>query len=553
MYVVPYTKKYEFGEVLEKNINIKNYPKIGRGSYGSVYTLGKIVYKEFYFRETTTVPDSFIMESSIYNQLKNCDCVVKYDDSYINGDKFGITMKKYEFDMNPIIAICDSKLIKKIIYQILYGLCQAHSKFIIHRDIKPENIMIDKNFDAAIGDWGMSKINYDDYLADNEVQTIWYRAPEVLFEKPTQCGKMDIWSVGIIMIDMLMMKKGNIAGYNVTDQAKEIFSNLGFPNESDLKLYSDKIKYHKIKKDNCDSPLYLKGICKNRGICESGVNLLNNLLQYDPDKRISALDAINHSFFFDIHGIYPIININCSKSLEISELDVDIDGILENNEWIVKNKIVKYDVIKYFMIYYGKIIGLCQISLAIKVFDYITGIIKMTSDNVMIYATTIMGIIIKLFTSIALKYKKMCELCQISYIGSKSFMKYESYILEKLKWNIYYRTPMFIFMKYMGNNTDEFTEIMKYMLIMVMYNYDYTMYDDTTIVKTIYEIIIKNMKDSHKIESSCINILENLNGVCNILLAKNICYMHNKNTEITSINNILRKNVIGFCQKKIFF
>ena len=89
------------------------------------------------------------------------------------------------------------KIIMKDLFGALIFMKKAH---VVHCDLKPENIMMvdDKSYHVVIGDFGLSKINfYDKPLTDFNVQTCWYRSPEVAMHIPYSY-ESDLWSIGVI-------------------------------------------------------------------------------------------------------------------------------------------------------------------------------------------------------------------------------------------------------------------------------------------------------------------------------------------------------------------
>lgn len=73
----------------------------------------------------------------------------------------------------------------------------------MHRDLKPENILLDSNCNIKLADFGLGRafqIPAKPYT--NEVQTLWYRAPELLLGSDKYSVAIDIWSCGCMMAEL---------------------------------------------------------------------------------------------------------------------------------------------------------------------------------------------------------------------------------------------------------------------------------------------------------------------------------------------------------------
>lgn len=70
---------------------------------------------------------------------------------YLNVD-----LKKYLEDY-PEDVFPKPDLVKSLLKQLLHGLAYCHSKRIIHRDLKPANILIDKEYNLKIADFGLAR------------------------------------------------------------------------------------------------------------------------------------------------------------------------------------------------------------------------------------------------------------------------------------------------------------------------------------------------------------------------------------------------------------
>ncbi|KAA6374451.1 MAG: putative protein kinase, partial [Streblomastix strix] len=162
-----------------------------------------------------------------------------------------------------------SYVLRALIIQILCGMNIFHDSGLIHRDIKPDNILLNSPpgsglVHAKISDFGFAK--YEDLINEQTYTagTLPFMAPE-MFKKPlivTQ--KVDIYALGITFYHLITHK------YPV--------------NESSFEEQGKKINQ-------------MKSIERPPEISDNLLwNLLSKMLEFDPDKRIIASDALIHPF-----------------------------------------------------------------------------------------------------------------------------------------------------------------------------------------------------------------------------------------------------------------
>lgn len=180
---------------------------LGRGSFANVYGVTKTtVSKKFKFDDRETDYRSYIKELTSVYMLKNSKHILT--PSRIDAPTC-IYYPRCQCDLSYYCKtnILSIMQIKHIIHQLLVVVNMSHSMGIIHRDIKPANILIvDNSLNIALIDWGMSIfIPAANNMVDFNVQTVWYRAPEIL-QRQQQSPKMDIWSVGCILAEMVNRK-----------------------------------------------------------------------------------------------------------------------------------------------------------------------------------------------------------------------------------------------------------------------------------------------------------------------------------------------------------
>lgn len=101
-------------------------------------------------------------------------------------------------------------VLAKLSLQLLNGLVEIHERNYTQCDIKPENIIyVEDNVHSSrikIIDFGNSSRTSDlrDYSDDFQLQPIGYRAPEVIIGDPTMNEKIDVWGVGVVLLELLV-------------------------------------------------------------------------------------------------------------------------------------------------------------------------------------------------------------------------------------------------------------------------------------------------------------------------------------------------------------
>ncbi|KAG6333769.1 hypothetical protein ID866_5317 [Astraeus odoratus] len=204
-----------------------------------------------------------------------------------------------------------SQVLKSMVYQLLNGLVYLHSAHILHRDLKPANILITASGVVKIGDLGLARIIYQPlqplFAGDKVVVTIWYRAPELLMGAKHYHKAIDCWAVGCVFAELASLRpifKGEEAKLdskkNVPfqrDQLLKIFEVLGTPDgKKDWPGVRDTPEYQNMKRlDPYQNRL--AEWCQSRIRSPHGHDLLRRLFAFDPDKRLTASDALTHRWF----------------------------------------------------------------------------------------------------------------------------------------------------------------------------------------------------------------------------------------------------------------
>ena len=294
--------------------------KIGRGTYAVVYkaypltetpsegsprgNISPIALKKFLlFHDEDGVINSTLRELSI---LRLCDHenIIKIQ-WYDSRDFRYFSMPLYDYDLdrfNKIILSSGRNRISKersveltldVSRQIVKGVNYLHTMGIIHRDIKPQNIMVravstlgNTEYRVALIDMSLSvKVCPSDIsgFKNPDVCTLWYRPPELLLGMGNYNHKIDIWSVGCVIAE-LVLKRVLFPGDSVEDQLNKIVSIFGVPTESAWTGISYLRNYHLLNKLNrADNNNNFKTVFT--GTDQQILSLIEKMLVMNPKNR----------------------------------------------------------------------------------------------------------------------------------------------------------------------------------------------------------------------------------------------------------------------------
>ena len=272
---INFNKKYSFNNFTKVIEGI--FPKqLGQGSFGRVFLVSHNETKELYALKTIekrkilmtygkldNIYDEINIHSKLYHQN-----IIKLYNVYEDEETINIIMEYakegnlYHLIKKEKNGFSEQKSYEFFI-QIINAVYYLHSNNIIHRDIKPENILIGDDNKLKLCDFGWAK----ELTLENRSTfcgTMEYMAPEIVGSENYDYS-VDIWSLGILLYELLF----GHSPFNADSNKNIIFN----------------IKKHELNYDN-----------ENKKISNSCKDLIERLLNENPQKRLRIKDILEHPF-----------------------------------------------------------------------------------------------------------------------------------------------------------------------------------------------------------------------------------------------------------------
>jgi len=234
-----------------------------------------------------------------------------------SGGNFALLLSTARNGSRSVFSCLSAAQVKAYIEQLLKGMDHMKKNNIIHRDLKPENLLL-QGRTLKIADFGLCKEqNPEWHKYSPNMQTLWYRAPEMCLGFSSYDTAVDMWSFGCIMGEFLFgtallpakgsevpkgPEKNEKARQNGQKQLQQIYQLCGTPTIDEWHEKERPVvrKSFKMIQDRVlVSDFMNKRNANNRKsfVTEQAINLLDSVLQLHPSKRITPEEALLHPYF----------------------------------------------------------------------------------------------------------------------------------------------------------------------------------------------------------------------------------------------------------------
>ena len=190
-------------------------------------------------------------------------------------------------------------------WQLLHGAKEMHERGIVHRDIKPSNILAGEGGKILkFCDLGLAMSLATEKMPYEDVGTVPYMAPEILLGKPDYDARVDTWSLGCVMAEMLtggkrLFNSKAARRGDKMDQLRTIFGVLGLPDDRTWPEFASLPLNHAVRRSFREQENNTLGeLFHPDMLSEDGFTVLKGLLECNPDKRLTAAAALQLPWFF---------------------------------------------------------------------------------------------------------------------------------------------------------------------------------------------------------------------------------------------------------------
>ncbi len=287
---------------LDPKCGYKVKEKIGGGTYGSVYQVISRNGSLYALKRGNILPSEIdIMSRLVHPHLmsiieiigpRKCDVhQLMFIMPLASGNLYTLMTNSWskKSQLPPLVRL-------KILYQLSTGVQYLHEKKILHLDLKLENIVYHgkpSNPTSVVTDMGLAyyvnNVKIGRYIDQILVNNL-YRPPEILAGSRIYNGAVDVWSMGILFLEMLVSLRRNVYPFKTSKEMTDE-NILAYERE----YFTDDTRESWIRSFLLEGGL-------QRDLIEEAVDLLDQMLAFNPRQRPTVDQVLNHPLF-STHGL----------------------------------------------------------------------------------------------------------------------------------------------------------------------------------------------------------------------------------------------------------
>ncbi|KND93698.1 CTD kinase subunit alpha [Tolypocladium ophioglossoides CBS 100239] len=303
-----------------------NESVVGSGTYGkvfkarNVYTKGLVALKRIRMEgERDGFPVTAVREIKLLQSLRHTNIVTLQEVMVEKNDCF-MVFEYLSHDLTGLLNHPSFKLDpaqrKHLAKQLFEGLDYLHTRGVLHRDIKAANILVGSDGILKLADFGLARFYAKRHQLDytNRVITIWYRSPELLLGETQYTASVDVWSAACVMVEIFTRHAIFAGDGTELSQLEKIYNILGTPNRQDWPGLVDMAWFELLRPTAKRKSVFAEKYQDE--VTPAAYDLLSAMFCYDPAKRPTAAEALQHAYF-RIEEPLP------RQAVELAEIDGD--------------------------------------------------------------------------------------------------------------------------------------------------------------------------------------------------------------------------------------
>ncbi|KAH7120262.1 kinase-like domain-containing protein [Dactylonectria estremocensis] len=278
--------------------------RLGRGRYSTVFECRDSDGQRFavkLFRDRSQ--ENIEHEIGILKHLRGGPNIIAFIDSVqgFQGSGFGIVLELVDHvDFRTLFPRFGDFDIRYYTRELLRALQFSHSRGVMHRDVRPHNVLIDhEHRKLRLVGWGSSGVHRAGQAHTLRV-SVW-RPPELLLGFERYDYSLDMWQLGSMLASMVFRKEPFFHGNSRLDQLVKIARVLGTD-----RLYAY-VSKHNMDLDGEDIEALGNLPCQpftifvnsdnERLVTDEAMDLLQRLLLFDHEDRLTAREALAHTYY----------------------------------------------------------------------------------------------------------------------------------------------------------------------------------------------------------------------------------------------------------------